>query len=91
MNKEDLIAKLFAKKAEDNNTIDLDAYESGLRDMYAALNIADVMPSFLVTYKEEDIKKQLYWQINTIDKAEAESLFWKCHDVLCTIIDIKSN
>jgi len=37
MDKSDLILKLLSRKANENNTIDLNAYESGLQDMYETL------------------------------------------------------
>ena len=36
--KEKIIKKLVDQLAETNNTIDLGAYEKGLRDMYSELN-----------------------------------------------------
>lgn len=43
MNKETLIEKLLTEKAENNNTIDLNAYALGLDAMYEALVLYDVV------------------------------------------------
>lgn len=43
MNKETLIEKLLNEKAEENNTIDLNAYALGLDEMYEALFLYDVI------------------------------------------------
>lgn len=64
---------------------------NGALEVVKNCSIPLVMPSFIVTYKEDGFNKELYWQVNTKDEAEAEGLFWKSHDVLCTIIDIKPN
>jgi hypothetical protein len=42
MNKETLIEKLLTEKAENNNTIDLNAYALGLDAMYEAFVLHDV-------------------------------------------------
>ena len=43
MNKEILIEKLLNKKADNDNTIDLNAYALGLDEMYEALVLYDVI------------------------------------------------
>ena len=45
MNKETLIEKLLNEKAENNNTIDLNAYALGLSAMYEALVLDDIIGS----------------------------------------------
>ena len=49
------------------------------------------MPSFLISYREDEIEKLLYWNTKAKDEVEATDFFWKTHDVLCDIVDVKPN
>jgi hypothetical protein len=53
MNKEILISKLVSNKADNNNTIDLDAYARGLDDMYE--EITDVSGSYYISNMDNQI------------------------------------
>lgn len=49
-----IVEELLADKAQNNNTIDLDAYANGLLDMYQALQLHKTHVSGSVSIKLED-------------------------------------
>ena len=61
------------------------------KEIKEQLILSDVMPSFLITYKEDEINKELYWKVSAKNEVEAIDHFWKKHDVLCDIINVKPN
>lgn len=66
MNKFEITSKLSTKKANENNLIDLDAYETGLNDMFdylkeqspktKQLDISDELLKFLQTVSTEQFE-----------------------------------
>lgn len=48
-----------------------------------------VMSNFLITYRENELENILYWHVKVITEDDAINAFWRTHDVLCDLIDIK--
>ena len=53
------------------------------------LDLFVVMPRFIITYKNEDFDKELFWETIAKSDVDAVDMFWKTHDVLCELVSIK--
>ena len=52
------------------------------------LLLVGVMPRFIVTFKNDGNKKELFWETTAKTDGDAVDLFWKTHDVLCELISV---
>jgi hypothetical protein len=66
-----------------NNEITINQAQKELLKLYG------LMKTFIITYKLEDSVKELFWETKAKTDFEAVDLFWKTHDILSTIINVK--
>lgn len=75
MNKETLIEKLLTEKAENNNTIDLNAYALGLDAMYEALVLYDVIQRSEQLFCGRNVTTCIYF-----DEGKCKNEPFECRD-----------
>ena len=54
-----------------------------------ALTTPDVMPRFIINYKNDGFDKELFWETTAKTDVDAVDIFWKTHDVMCEILSVK--
>lgn len=52
------------------------------------LDLFNVMPRFIITYKNDGFEKELFWETVAKSDVDAVDLFWKTHDVMCELVSV---
>ena len=68
---------------------DLNYKNAEINTLKWVLSLSNDMNKYQITYKDDNIDKHLYWICECAGLDYVEELFFKTHDVLSTIIDVK--